>query len=571
MSKKQIRDPLYNYITLDAPFVQLINTQEFQRLRNIRQTSYEALYPSALHNRFVHSLGVFHLGQKAIDYFWINVSNVLSESFLKRLAPEGSPENGEWARIKITFLYACLLHDVGHSPFSHTGEQYYRKGIQFDSELEKAICHCQDLAAHKANGDYPGKQFCEDMAASTAAPGAPHEAMSALIGLELCEKFNIEIDQELFVRCIIGVKYLTKLDMTQEEMAFFNAVIGLLNGALIDVDKMDYTIRDSYVTGYNNLSIDLDRVLAGYTLFQKNGEYQAGYTKGSLSVIENVIYANDLERRWIQNHPAIQYDNQLVDFLLGRFDDYMRKEYARCRKESKEQHQDKTEDMPDNIATVFTKQSLSEKGMSGFRPSLKLLNDADILTYIKNVDDSEVSRQYLDRARRFKPLWKTEAAFTPLSKDFGADLMRDILTDFNEFLNTLQERGEPFINQEALSYLNTRLKEGKKYQQAAHICEIFKEFHKEAKLPEFQFMLALTKRFRSNYWKVSSQEEPVMVELDSGYFSLGDVMSVQAKQTAQSMSKDFFYVYTTQENTRGQKDLGIKFFDCLRRNYHRLT
>lgn len=77
MSKKQIRDPLYDYITLDDPFVQLVNTPEFQRLRNIRQTSYEALYPSALHNRFVHSLGVFHLGQKAIDYFWINVNKVL--------------------------------------------------------------------------------------------------------------------------------------------------------------------------------------------------------------------------------------------------------------------------------------------------------------------------------------------------------------------------------------------------------------------------------------------------------------------------------------------------------------
>ena len=73
MSKKQIREPLYNYIALDDPFVQLVNTPEFQRLRNIRQTSYEALYPSALHNRFVHSLGVFHLGQKAIESFLYDV------------------------------------------------------------------------------------------------------------------------------------------------------------------------------------------------------------------------------------------------------------------------------------------------------------------------------------------------------------------------------------------------------------------------------------------------------------------------------------------------------------------
>ena len=75
---KTIKDPIYNYIELDNQFMQLVNTPEFQRLRNIRQTSYEALYPSALHNRFVHSLGVFYLGCKAIKHFYKNVLNISS-------------------------------------------------------------------------------------------------------------------------------------------------------------------------------------------------------------------------------------------------------------------------------------------------------------------------------------------------------------------------------------------------------------------------------------------------------------------------------------------------------------
>lgn len=61
---KQIRDPLYGYIDIENKYIPLIDSAEFQRLRNIRQTGYEALYPSALHNRFVHSLGVFHLGKR---------------------------------------------------------------------------------------------------------------------------------------------------------------------------------------------------------------------------------------------------------------------------------------------------------------------------------------------------------------------------------------------------------------------------------------------------------------------------------------------------------------------------
>lgn len=567
MGKKQIRDPLYNYIELDSPFVKLVNTPEFQRLRNIRQTSYEALYPSALHNRFVHSLGVFYLGEKAIRYFWDNAKGALSKGYLDRLAPDGDPEKGKWGEIKKTFLYACLLHDVGHSPFSHTGERYYRKGIQFELELENAVCGA---------GGRAGRQFREDVTVSTSYPGAPHEAMSALIGLELCEKFQAGIDRELFVRCIIGLKYLKELGMPQEEMALLNAVIGLLNGALIDVDKLDYTIRDSYVTGYNNLSIDLDRLLAGYTIFQKNGKYQTGYTKGSLSVIENVIYANDLERRWIQNHPAIQYDNQLVDFLLGRFDSYMRETYVKSVKFNKKQKKripGGAKGLPDSVATVFTKEALSQQGMPGLYPPLKLFNDADILAYIKNIDKSEVSRQYLDRSRRLKPLWKTEAAFTPLSKDFGPELMRDIQADFSDFLNTLQEYGKPFINQGALDFLTDRYKKtgAKKYQQAIHICNIFSGFKDENGLPDFQFMLAQTKRFRSNYWKIGAQAEPVMVELDLGYFPLEEVMSVQAKQTAENMSKDFFYVYTTRKNIQARENLSVKFFDCLRRGYRRQT
>ncbi len=48
---------------------QVVDTAEFQRLRDIIQTSYSPLYSSALHNRFVHSIGVHHLGRIAAEAF----------------------------------------------------------------------------------------------------------------------------------------------------------------------------------------------------------------------------------------------------------------------------------------------------------------------------------------------------------------------------------------------------------------------------------------------------------------------------------------------------------------------
>ena len=46
-----------------------MDTAEFQRLRDVIQTSYSPLYSSAVHNRFVHSIGVYHLGKIAAEAF----------------------------------------------------------------------------------------------------------------------------------------------------------------------------------------------------------------------------------------------------------------------------------------------------------------------------------------------------------------------------------------------------------------------------------------------------------------------------------------------------------------------
>ncbi|MDR2713703.1 MAG: HD domain-containing protein [Clostridiales bacterium] len=115
--EKLIKDPIYGYICLTDDAVKIINTDVFQRLRNIRQTSYAPLYPSSLHNRFVHSLGVYHLGRIAADALFKRIGDQLVKS--------------EQKHIHETFLTACLLHDVGHAPFSHIGEVFFN---QPDSE-----------------------------------------------------------------------------------------------------------------------------------------------------------------------------------------------------------------------------------------------------------------------------------------------------------------------------------------------------------------------------------------------------------------------------------------------------
>ena len=63
---KKIKDPIYGYVKIPVEYMEeIIDKAELQRLRRILQTSYSPLYSSAIHNRFVHSIGVFHLGSMA--------------------------------------------------------------------------------------------------------------------------------------------------------------------------------------------------------------------------------------------------------------------------------------------------------------------------------------------------------------------------------------------------------------------------------------------------------------------------------------------------------------------------
>ena len=61
MSTKVIKDSVHGYISIDDRFIPIIDSAEFQRLKWIEQGSFRVLYPAARHDRFIHSLGTYHL------------------------------------------------------------------------------------------------------------------------------------------------------------------------------------------------------------------------------------------------------------------------------------------------------------------------------------------------------------------------------------------------------------------------------------------------------------------------------------------------------------------------------
>ncbi len=118
MKEKKIRDNVHGYISVPEIYInKFVDTEVFQRLRGIEQTSMRCLYPCAHHDRFAHSLGTFHIGRRLIKALINNLVEQKSSCY-------SVFKKSEWDSIVITFELACLLHDCAHAPFSHTLEDY---------------------------------------------------------------------------------------------------------------------------------------------------------------------------------------------------------------------------------------------------------------------------------------------------------------------------------------------------------------------------------------------------------------------------------------------------------------
>lgn len=213
---KTIRIAVSHDVFLNKLETDIINTSEFQRLRKLKQLgSSDLIFPTALHNRFVHSLGTMNMATKMIRCIRENRHNRGDEN-------EESVNNISDEQEQLIRLVA-LLHDIGHLPYGHTIEDEFNIFTRHDDD---------------------------------------HERIERLIGKESTIGKKIRIGQfgigeELYNELF---KLLTTTKKTQHKLGENLFIYDIVNNTVC-ADLLDYLQRDSY---FCDLPVGLDYRFLNY-------------------------------------------------------------------------------------------------------------------------------------------------------------------------------------------------------------------------------------------------------------------------------------------------------------------
>ena len=405
---KRILDSVHGYIEIDNTYVEnIVDTEYFQRLRRVEQTSTRTLFPSARHDRFIHSLGVFHLGCKIVSHLREDLQGEQIENL------DGIFES---------YILACLLHDVAHSPFSHTLEEFYENQW---SDLRGVL---KQVVANP--------EFSEDWD-NVSDPSAQHERMSAIVAVGKFGDFirNREADPVLVARMIIGLGFRDRVNHS-----FENAMIELIHGDVIDADGLDYVCRDAWASGYSTTSVDVERLISSIKIVRdQNNEnyYRLCFTSKSLNEIESVLKVKTFQQYYVIHHHTVTYEQRLLVKAL---------ESAACFHVFGERNVGDSNRRKEALQRLCqVKCFYSQDGNNWVETDhthirIQLPMDDDFVSLMKPVRDDKYVSQWLSRRFLLKPLWKSKAEFY---KRFGN--LRDVKLTENSWIfhNDCRE----FINQ----------------------------------------------------------------------------------------------------------------------------
>jgi HD superfamily phosphohydrolase len=212
-----------------------------------------------------------HLAGEAVSRILAKQKPLIREA----LGCSADDEQNQAPRLVLLARLAGLLHDIGHAPFSHAGEELL-------------------FPPRAAAGTYSHEDY--SLAAIRSAPiaelidGAAGE--TGVTALDVCEVLApAGLGAPGFVRELISSSW--------------------------DVDKMDYLRRDAHFCGVEYGRFDLQRLIASLTLVSDpSGGLRLAVEEGGVHVLESLVLARYFMFTQVYFHAVRRaYDHMLTEFI----------------------------------------------------------------------------------------------------------------------------------------------------------------------------------------------------------------------------------------------------------------
>ena len=259
---KVIHDPIHGSIRVDEPFLTILDRHEMQRLREVKQLGLGSMvFPGANHTRFEHSLGTFHLAGRMASAIGL------------------SKEDADAVKA------AGLLHDICHTPFSHTTEEIFEHFTGMDhmetaGKLIKGIIRTNlERDDDLFGGILPISEVLEEN-------GISSEKVCGLIMYP--EQRDDSIDAFSVGK---RITHFSQRDFIHQ----------IIHGP-VDADQMDYLMRDAHYTGVAHGKVDIDRLIG--TMRVNNDRIVI--EKGGSSAAEGLMVARSLMHSSVYFHSTVR-------------------------------------------------------------------------------------------------------------------------------------------------------------------------------------------------------------------------------------------------------------------------
>lgn len=252
-----IKDPVHGTMQFtsseDAWVKPFINHPNFQRLRHIKQMGLgDFIFPGAVHTRFNHSLGCCYVASQIAH----KIGLVDEERQL--------------------VMIACLLHDVGHGPFSHA----------FEGLFHNKIIRHEDWTPYFL-ADFSTNDFF--MQYNRTNP-----------------RYHLTED-----------KFHTIADMIMHRTKIKNVLADIVSSQL-DADRLDYLPRDSHFCGVRYGEFDFRWMLHCMAIVESPQGERLGITYKGVGTVEHYLMARRLMVRNIYQIPKkLALEALLVHLLVN--------------------------------------------------------------------------------------------------------------------------------------------------------------------------------------------------------------------------------------------------------------